>query len=164
MTNKLEAFFKSYADTEDQLDFRMAHETVGEKVPVIPTGSISLDNALSSGGLPKGRLIQYYGAAGSGKTMLTMIAMREAQKDDPEAQQVFIDSEQTFDAAWAEKLGVDTSKVILVDGDTAVNGRKCFEMLLGVPKEDKKHILAGKSKDGLLDLIARKELNINLII
>jgi recombination protein RecA len=164
MSNKLEAFFKSYAEADEQLDFRMAHETVGEKVPVISTGSLALDNALSSGGLPKGRLIQYYGAAGSGKTMLTMIAIAEAQKDDPSAQQVFIDSEQTFDASWAEILGVDTSKVILVDGDTAVNGRKCFEMLLGIPKEDKKHILSGKSKEGLLDLIAQGELNINLII
>jgi recombination protein RecA len=164
MSNKLEAFFKSYAEADDQLDFRMAHETVGEKVPVISTGSLALDNALSSGGLPKGRLIQYYGAAGSGKTMLTMIAIAEAQKDDPSAQQVFIDSEQTFDSSWAEILGVDTSKLILVEGDTAVNGRKCFEMLLGIPKEDKKHILAGKSKEGLLDLIAQGELNINLII
>lgn len=164
MSNKLEAFFKSYAEADDQLDFKMAHETVGEKVPVISTGSLALDNALSSGGLPKGRLIQYYGAAGSGKTMLTMIAIAEAQKDDPTAQQVFIDSEQTFDSSWAEILGVDTSRVILVDGDTAVNGRKCFEMLLGIPKEDKKHILSGKSKEGLLDLIAQGELNINLII
>ena len=47
----------------------------------------------------------------------------------------------------------------------AANGRKCFEMLLGVPKEDAKtHILKGKSKEGMLDLIAAGELNINLIV
>ena len=94
MSNKLEAFFKQYADAEDQLDFKMAHETVGEKVAVIPSGSISLDNALSSGGLPKGRLIQYYGAPGSGKSLMCMLAMKEAQILDPTAQQVFIDSER----------------------------------------------------------------------
>jgi len=165
MSNKLDAFFKSFADSEGELDYKMAHETVSEKVPVISTGSLALDDVLSSGGLPKGRLIQYYGAAGSGKTLLAMIAMMEAQKDDPEAQQVFIDAEGTFDPGWAEILGVDTSKVILVEKDTAVNGRKCFEMLLGVPKEDKKtHLFAGKSKEGLLDKINSGEFNINLIV
>lgn len=164
MSNKLEAFFKSYADSEEQLDFKMAHEEVGEKVPVISTGSYALDNALSSGGLPKGRLIQYYGPPGSGKTLLAMIAMREAQQQDPTAQQMFIDAEQTFSSDWAESLGVDTSRVILVEGDLAANGRKCFEMLLGVPKEDQKHVLKGKSKEGFLDKIVAGEFNVNLIV
>jgi len=164
MSNKLDAFFKSYADSEDQLDYKMAHEEVGERVPVISTGSYALDNALSSGGLPKGRLIQYYGPPGSGKTLLAMIAMREAQMQDPSAQQMFIDAEQTFSSDWAETLGVDTSRVILVEGDLAANGRKCFEMLLGVPKEDQKHVLKGKSKEGFLDKIAAGEFNVNLIV
>jgi recombination protein RecA len=163
--SKLDAFFKSYAESEEQLDYKMAHETIGEPVPVISTGSLALDDALSSGGLPKGRLIQYYGPSGSGKTLMAMIAMAEAQKQDPTSQQVFIDAEQTFDPSWAEILGVDTSRVILIEGDLAANGRKCFEMLLGVPKEDAKtHILKGKSKEGLLDLITNGELNINLIV
>jgi recombination protein RecA len=165
MSNKLEAFFKSYADSEEQLDFRMAHETVGQRLPAISTGTLALDDALSSGGLPKGRLIQYYGAPGSGKSLMAMIAMKEAQAEDPEAQQVFIDAEQTFDPAWAATIGVDTSRVIIVDGDTAVNGRKCFEMVLGVPKEDAKtHILKGKAKEGLLDKIMSGEFNINLVV
>jgi recombination protein RecA len=165
MSNKLDAFFKSFSDSEEQLDFRMAHETVGEKVPVIPTGSVALDDALSSGGLPKGRLIQYYGPTGSGKTLMAMIAMVEAQRQDPTAQQMFIDAEQTFDPNWAEVLGVDTSRVILVESDTAANGRKCFEMLLGVPKEDAKtHVLKGKSKEGFLDNIVNGNFNVNLIV
>jgi recombination protein RecA len=163
--NKLDAFFASYSDSEEHLDYKMAHETVGEKVPCISTGSVALDDALSSGGLPKGRLIQYYGPTGSGKTLMAMIAMLEAQRQDPTAQQMFIDAEQTFDPNWAEVLGVDTSRVIHVEGDMAANGRKCFEMLLGVPKEDAKtHVLKGKSKEGLLDKIVQKEFNINLIV
>jgi len=67
--DKLTAFFQSFADADAQLDFRFAHETVGEKLPVISTGSLVLDDALSSGGLPKGRLIQFYGAPGSGKPL-----------------------------------------------------------------------------------------------
>lgn len=165
MSNKLEAFFKSYAETEEQLDFKMAHETVGKKLPATSTGSLSLDNALSSGGLPKGRLFQYYGPTGSGKTLMAMLAMKEAQADDPSAQQMFIDAEGTFDPNWAESLGLDTSRIILVEQETAVIGRKCFEMILGVPKEDKKtHELVGKSKDGLLDLVMAEELNINMVV
>lgn len=160
----LEAFFKSYADSEEQLDFRMAHETVGQSMPVVSTGSLALDDALSSGGLPKGRLIQYYGPSGSGKTMMAMIAIAQAQKEDPAAQQMFIDSEQTFDPNWAQKLGADPARIIHISGDLAVNGRKCFEMLLGVPKEDAKHVLKGKSKEGFLDTIVDGTFNVNMIV
>jgi recombination protein RecA len=165
MSNKLEAFFKSFADTDEQLDFRLGHETIGEKLPVTSTGSLALDDALSSGGLPKGRLIQYYGAPGSGKTLMAMLAIKEAQIDDPTSQQMFIDAEGTFDASWASILGIDVSRLIIVDGETAVIGRNCFEMILGVPKEDKKtHMLAGKSKEGLLDKIMSGEFAINMVV
>lgn len=164
-SDKLSAFFKSYADSEEQLDFKFAHETIGQKLPVIPTGSLVLDDALSSGGNPKGRLIQYYGPPGSGKTLMAMIAMKEAQLQDPDARQVVIDAEGTFSSTWAEALGLDTSRIILIENDTAVNGRKCFELVLGVPKEDTKtHVLKGKSKEGLLDKIASGEFNINMIV
>lgn len=160
----LTSFFKTFAATEDQLNFRMAHEMVGEKVPTISTGSYLLNEALS-GGLAKGRLIQYYGPAGSGKTLMAMLAIKEAQKEDPTAKQCFIDAEGTFDPNWAETLGVDTSKIILIEGEMAVLGRNCFEMILGTPKEDKKtHHLVGKSKEGLIDQIVNKKININLIV
>lgn len=163
-SDKFTAFFQSFSDSEEALGFRMAHETMGEKVQVISTGSLVLNDALSSGGLPKGRLIQYYGPPGSGKTLMAMIAMVEAQKEDPDAKQMFIDAEGTFSSDWAETLGLDTSRIILVEDDTAVNGRKCFEMLLGVPKEDNKHILKGKSKEGFLDKVSNKEFNVNMIV
>jgi recombination protein RecA len=165
MSSKLDAFFKSYSDSEDQLDFRMGHEIVGKKLPVTSTGSLALDDALSSGGIPKGRLLQYYGPSGSGKSLMAMLAVKEAQQDDPAAQQWWIDAEGTFDPNWAETLGLDTSKMIIVERDTAVIGRKCFEMILGVPKEDKKtHELVGKSKDGLLDLVIAGDLNVNMVV
>jgi recombination protein RecA len=164
-SDKLTAFFRSFAEADAQLDFKLAHEEVGERLPVISTGTLVLDDALSSGGLPKGRLIQYYGAPGSGKTLMAMLAMKEAQLQDPTSQQMFIDAEGTFDAKWAETLGLDTSRIIKVDGETAVIGRSCFEMILGVPKEDKKtHMLVGKSKDGLLDMIMAGEFNINMVV
>jgi len=166
MSNKqIDAFFKSFQQSEELVEFRLAHETVGEKIPSISTGSLILDDALSSGGIPKGRIVQLYGPAGSGKTLMAMLAMKEAQKEDPEAQQLFIDAEQTFSTTWAETLGLDTSKIIVVDGDLAANGRRCFEMLLGVPKEDAKtHALVGKKVEGLFDKVVKGDLNINMVV
>ena len=94
--DKLDAFFQGFAKADEKFSFHLAHETVGNKVPVISTGSLALDNALSSGGLPKGRLIQYYGPTGSGKTLLSMLAIKEAQLLEPKSRQMFIDAEQTF--------------------------------------------------------------------
>lgn len=163
--NKLEAFFKSFADVEEQLDFRLASDTVNQKLEVISTGSLALNDALGCGGLPKGRILQFYGPAGSGKSLMAMLAIKEAQQLDPSSQQMWIDAEQTFSETWARNLGLDLSRIIIIDSETAANGRKCFEMLLGVPKEDSKtHALKGKSVEGLLDNIISKEFNINLIV
>ena len=41
-----------------------------EKVPVVSTGSILLDNALGIGGLPKGRVVEIYGPESSGKCLV----------------------------------------------------------------------------------------------
>ena len=49
-------------------------------VPVIPTGSITLDMALGVGGYPKGRVVEIYGPESSGKTTLAIHAIAEAQK------------------------------------------------------------------------------------
>jgi recombination protein RecA len=163
--SKLQEFFKSFAEADDELGFHLASDVVDELVDTVGTGSLLLDDALSSGGLPCGRIIQYYGPSGSGKTLLSLCAIKEAQIKDPESMQVFIDAEQTFSPAWSESLGIDVSRVIIVDGDLASNGRKCFQMLLGVPKEDKSsHVLVGKKTEGMLDKIRNNELNINLII
>lgn len=162
--NPLDSFFESFSDGDQKVSVKLAIETLGEKVPVVRTGSLILDDILSSGGYPCGRIIQLYGPPGSGKTLMAMIAIKEAQLKDPKALQLFIDAEQTFNVSWADKLGLDTSKIVVLDGDDASNGRRCFEMLLGVPKEDAKtHVLKGKSKEGLLDKITKKELNFNLI-
>lgn len=166
--NNVEEFFKAFADSDDDLNFKFTHEVTSKKFETISTASYVLDDALSCGGLPKGRIIQYYGSPGSGKTLMSMLAIKEAQKESKNAKQLFIDAEQTYDPAWAIKLGIDPTRVMLVDGDLAANGRKCFTMLLGEPKKDANtHILKGKAKEGILDKIANKEKifgDINLII
>lgn len=162
--SKLESFFKGYASADEELNFEMASERVGKKIPSIPTGSLLLDDILGCGGWPCGRVVQLYGSAGSGKSLLSMLAIKEAQKLNSTSQQVVIDSENTFNVEWSQSLGLDIERIIIIDKDLAVNARRCFEMLLGEPKEDAKHVLIGKKKEGLLDQIISKNVDINLII
>lgn len=92
-------------------------------VPVIPTGSLSLDIALGVGGIPRGRVIEVYGPESSGKTTLAMHCIAEAQKQGGLA--AFIDAEHAFDKGYAEKLGIDTENLLISQPD---NGEQALEI------------------------------------
>ncbi len=92
-------------------------------VPVIPTGSITLDIALGVGGYPKGRVVEIYGPESSGKTTLAIHAIAEAQKAGGIA--AFIDAEHAFDSVYAQKLGVDVENLLISQPD---NGEQALEI------------------------------------
>lgn len=92
-------------------------------VPVIPTGSLSLDMALGVGGIPRGRIIEVYGPESSGKTTLAMHCIAEAQKKGGLA--AIIDAEHAFDKLYAEKLGIDTENLLISQPD---NGEQALEI------------------------------------
>ena len=66
---------------------------------VIPTGSIILDMALGIGGLPKGRIIEIFGAESAGKTTLALSAVNEVQKQGGNA--AYIDVEHALDPSYS---------------------------------------------------------------
>ncbi len=92
-------------------------------IPVISTGSLGLDLALGVGGVPRGRVVEIYGPESSGKTTLSMHCIAEAQKKGGLA--AFIDAEHAFDRAYAEKLGIDTSNLLISQPD---NGEQALEI------------------------------------
>ncbi|HPB57090.1 MAG TPA: recombinase RecA [Bacteroidales bacterium] len=98
-------------------------ETAIENIDVISTGSIGLDIALGVGGLPRGRVIEIYGPESSGKTTLAIHAIAEAQKAGGIA--AFIDAEHAFDRFYAEKLGVNTTDLLVAQPD---NGEQALEI------------------------------------
>lgn len=94
-----------------------------EGVEALSTGSLGLDIALGIGGFPKGRVIEIYGPESSGKTTLSMHAIAEAQKSGGIA--AFIDAEHAFDKNYAEKLGIDTSALLISQPD---DGEQALEI------------------------------------
>ncbi|KAA9338577.1 recombinase RecA [Hymenobacter busanensis] len=92
-------------------------------IPAISTGSLGLDIALGIGGVPRGRVIEIYGPESSGKTTLTLHMIAEAQKKGGVA--AFIDAEHAFDKSYAEKLGIDTSNLLIAQPD---NGEQALEI------------------------------------
>jgi recombination protein RecA len=91
---------------------RMASEVVLEKQP---TASIGLNHALG-GGIGYGRQTLIWGTKSAGKSTFTLQMIAEAQRAGKKAS--FIDAEQSFDPAWATRLGVDTRKLIYSDVKT----------------------------------------------
>lgn len=93
------------------------------EVSTIPSGSISLDNALGIGGYPRGRVVEIYGPESSGKTTLAIHAIAEAQKAGGIA--AIIDAEHAFDRTYAKKLGVDVDTLLISQPD---NGEQALEI------------------------------------
>jgi len=94
-----------------------------ERIPAISSGSIGLDAALGVGGLPKGRVVEIFGPAASGKTTLAIHAIAEAQKAGGIA--AFIDAEHAFDRFYAQNLGVDIENLLVSQPD---NGEQALEI------------------------------------
>lgn len=102
------------------------HET--EKIPVIPSGALSLDIALGVGGYPKGRITEIYGPESSGKTTLALHAIAEAQKRGGSA--AFIDAEHALDTSYAERLGVKVDELLVSQPDYGEQALEIAEILI----------------------------------
>jgi len=85
------------------------------KIEAISTSSISLDDALGIGGVPRGRIVEIYGPESSGKTTLCLHIIAEAQKEGGLA--AFIDAEHALDVNYAKKLGVDVNNLLISQPD-----------------------------------------------
>ncbi len=97
-------------------------------VAVVPTGSIALDSALGIGGVPKGRIVEIYGAEGAGKTMIALHVVREAQKAGGTA--AFIDAEHALDVTFARRIGVDVDDLIISQPDSGEQALEIIDTLV----------------------------------
>ena len=103
-------------------------EDIDMSVTPIPTGSLALDAALGIGGLPKGRIVEIYGAEASGKTTLALHAAASVQKNDGVV--AYIDVEHALDPEYAKALGVDIDNLLISQPDTGEQALDICECLV----------------------------------
>lgn len=94
----------------------------------ISTGSLNLDLALGIGGVPRGRIVEIYGAESSGKTTLALNIIAQAQKEGGIA--AFIDAEHALDPVYAKALGVNIDDLLISQPDTGEQAMEIVELLV----------------------------------
>jgi recombination protein RecA len=107
---------------------RLGSEATVADIPVIPTGSLSLDVALGLGGVPRGRVVEIFGPEASGKTTLALHILAEAQKRGGIAS--FIDAEHALDLSYARKLGINVDDMLISQPDTGEQALEITEVLV----------------------------------
>ncbi|MEJ5307904.1 MAG: recombinase RecA [candidate division WOR-3 bacterium] len=95
---------------------------------IISTGSIAIDAALGVGGIPRGRIVEIYGAESSGKTTLALQVVAQAQKNGGMA--AYIDAEHALDPVYATKIGVDIDNLLVSQPDTGEQALEITEKLV----------------------------------
>lgn len=103
-------------------------ESTHMQVEIVPSGSLALDIALGTGGLPRGRIIEVYGPESSGKTTVALHAIAEVQRAGGQA--AFIDAEHALDPSYASKLGVNIDELLLSQPDTGEQALEIAEALV----------------------------------
>ena len=119
-------------------------------VEVISTGSFGLDLALGVGGFPRGRIVEIYGPESSGKTTIALHTIAEAQKKGGIC--AFIDAEHAFDKFYAQKLGIDTSNLLISQPD---DGEQALEIADNLVRSGAIDVLV---IDSVAALVPRAEL------
>ena len=108
-----------------QLDALIADINKKQKEEIITKGMSDYDykripftsprmNYCTFGGLPIGKITEFYGEEHGGKTTsaLDIVANYQIMPDAREV--LYIDAENTLDVEWAEKLGVDVTKMYIL--------------------------------------------------
>ena len=99
-----------------------------DKVEVISTGCLAIDNALGVGGIPKGRIVEIYGPESSGKTTVALHVVAECQKNGGYC--AYIDAEHALDPSYAEKLGVNLADLYISQPDSGEQALEICENLV----------------------------------
>jgi recombination protein RecA len=120
-------------------------------IETISSGSLGLDIALGTGGLPRGRVVEIYGPESSGKTTLALHAVAEAQKRGGTC--ALIDAEHALDPGYARKLGVNIDDLLISQPDA---GEQALEIADTLVRSGAVDILV---IDSVAALVPRAELD-----
>jgi recombination protein RecA len=119
----------------DQIKRRYGEDSIlwlGESLHLdldtISTGSLSLDIALGTGGIPRGRIVEIFGPESSGKTTLALHLIAEAQRRGGTA--AFIDAEHALDPNYTRAIGVDLDGLLLSQPNSGEQALEITEHLI----------------------------------
>jgi recombination protein RecA len=107
---------------------RMSENPTDQHIGSVPTGSIALDMALGIGGLPRGRVVEIFGAESAGKSTLALSVIAEAQRLGGSA--AYIDVEHAMDPTYAKVIGVDVEKLLIAQPDSAEQALEITDYLV----------------------------------
>jgi len=131
-TEKAKALAAALSQIEKQFGkgsiMRLGDGEVVDAIEVVSTGSLGLDIALGVGGLPRGRVIEFYGPESSGKTTLTLQVVAQMQKLGGTC--AFIDAEHALDTGYAQKLGVNLHELLISQPDTGEQALEIVDSLV----------------------------------
>ncbi|MGQ9650244.1 MAG: recombinase RecA [Phycisphaerae bacterium] len=94
----------------------------------ISTGTLSLDLALGGYGIPRGRVVEFFGPESCGKTTLALHVAASAQRAGGVA--AVIDAEHALDPTWAKRCGVKLEELLVSQPDTGEQAMEIVEMLV----------------------------------
>ncbi len=97
-------------------------------IGTISTGAMSLDVALGIPGVPRGRIVEIYGAESSGKTTVCLSVVANAQRNGGIA--AFVDTEHALDPSYARLLGVNTQDLLVSQPDCGEDALNIAETLV----------------------------------
>lgn len=123
----------------------------GLTIEAIPTTCLSLDHVLACGGLPRGRILEIFGAESSGKSTLAMHLCSIVQKAGGRA--AWIDAEFSFARNYSESVGMNVDELILAQPES---GEDAMEVARALVKENLVDILV---VDSVSALVPKDELD-----
>ena len=88
-------------------------------------------NYCTFGGIPIGRITEFYGEEHGGKTTTALDIVANYQQMQMAKDVLYVDAENTLDAEWAEKLGVDVGKMYLLQPKTQ-SAEEIFDIMIDV--------------------------------
>lgn len=86
-------------------------------------------NYCTFGGLPEGKLIEFYGEDHGGKTTTALDVIANYQRLYPDRSVALIDAENTLDLIWAEKLGVNVDDLYILH-PKAQSAEEIFQIII----------------------------------
>jgi len=121
------------------------------KSPRLETGILGIDLPLG-GGWSMGRASMVVGEKSSGKSTQSLLAIAALHRQNPDSVAAYIDTEGTYDPAWALKLGCDTSRIVVVEPES---GEHAVDLADGLVRVEQIHLLV---VDSIAMLIPIKEV------